>query len=355
MPARVGVAGCRFLASIAAEHGLAPLRLLKQCGIDEAVLEDHEASIDGSTQIALMLRLIDQLGDRSLGLGLECGVRMKTTYFGSWGFTLLCSSSLHDAIQFTREYGELAGAPLSLAIDMGTQETGIVLDAGDLPRAARPFATEWVAAAIITLQKDILDTGMAIPLRKLWFAHPAQAPLERYRAVFGTLPEFNRPRTEFAFDSRLLGLSLPRHDALTRKTCIAHCNALRKRQQASIGIAGRVRERLARDPSALPTFDEVAHDLGITKQKLRRALADEHTNYRKLVDGLKQTLSVEMIARPDASITVVASQLGYDSVTGFKQSFRRWTGGTPRAWRRRNDCVSRHLLTHKPDTDMPDT
>jgi AraC-like DNA-binding protein len=53
-----------------------------------------------------------------------------------------------------------------------------------------------------------------------------------------------------------------------------------------------------------------------------------------LKDEVRLAVARELLARTDIAISDVAAALGYATPSAFVRAFRRWTGGSPSAWRK---------------------
>ncbi|MFZ5755585.1 MAG: AraC family transcriptional regulator [Pseudomonadota bacterium] len=326
---RISVAGCRLMLEIARENNIDANDLLQGLGLDVATFDNPDADIEAGQQLAMMLRLHTLMGERARGLGLAIGTRIKVTFFGIWGYALLCSPTLRDAADLAQRYLDLSNSPARVRIEYGEVETRLVIDVGHLPESIRILAAEVVGAATMSIIKDIFNTDIPLPLLRMQVMHQPQADLEEYRKVFGILPDFGSDRYMAVADTRLLSLRLPRGNALTWKMCQAQCHALLQKRRFRQGWSGRVRERLVQEPDAMPSLEQLAKEFSLSSQQLRRQLAAEKTNFRSLMDEVKRLLAEEMLARGDIYVQEVAIRLGYESTISFTQSFKRWTGITP--------------------------
>jgi AraC-like DNA-binding protein len=68
---------------------------------------------------------------------------------------------------------------------------------------------------------------------------------------------------------------------------------------------------------------------------LRRRLADADTSFQRVVDELRRELAASYLGDPGIKTAEVAFLLGFAEVSTFHRAFRRWTGTTPVAFRRR--------------------
>lgn len=85
-----------------------------------------------------------------------------------------------------------------------------------------------------------------------------------------------------------------------------------------------------------PSFTSVAASLGTSPRSLSRRLSLElGLSLRELIQRARMIRAVEWLAGdPDASITEIATELGYSSPSAFNAAFRAFSGTSPSAWRR---------------------
>ncbi len=72
----------------------------------------------------------------------------------------------------------------------------------------------------------------------------------------------------------------------------------------------------------------------VSERTLKRKLAADATTYSQLVAEERRALATRLLRSDELSIDEVAARLGYSDATNFTRAFRRWTGMTPRAFRR---------------------
>ncbi len=98
----------------------------------------------------------------------------------------------------------------------------------------------------------------------------------------------------------------------------------------------RAVERIIRSslPEGPVTLPQAAGILGQSARTIQRRLADDGTDYETLVDDCRKVKARELLARPGASVTAVAMELGYSDAAHFNRAFRRWEGESPQDFRR---------------------
>jgi len=91
-------------------------------------------------------------------------------------------------------------------------------------------------------------------------------------------------------------------------------------------------ERLAKGEASLET---AATELGLSPRSLSRKLSELDTSFNGLVGSLRKDLALRYLQESSLSLTEIAFLLGYSEISTFTHAFKRWTGNTPTASRRR--------------------
>jgi AraC-like DNA-binding protein len=74
----------------------------------------------------------------------------------------------------------------------------------------------------------------------------------------------------------------------------------------------------------------------MNRRTMHRHLMAHDTTFEALLDELRQDIVIEMIRKPDLSVSHLADMLGYRSASAFNRAFHRWFGSAPREWRIRH-------------------
>jgi AraC-like DNA-binding protein len=82
-------------------------------------------------------------------------------------------------------------------------------------------------------------------------------------------------------------------------------------------------------PHGRVVVDDVARSLGMSKRTLARRLADEGLNFTEILEQLRRDLAVRYLDDRKLHISQIAWLLGFNEVSAFTHTFKRWTGKTP--------------------------
>jgi AraC-like DNA-binding protein len=81
---------------------------------------------------------------------------------------------------------------------------------------------------------------------------------------------------------------------------------------------------------------DVARHVGVSERTLARRCATEtHMSWREYLQRARMISALERLASPEHSIAEVAYATGFESLSAFTTAFRRFTGDTPAAYRKR--------------------
>jgi len=118
--------------------------------------------------------------------------------------------------------------------------------------------------------------------------------------------------------------SAPRLRALSREL---------RRPRGSGALIECLREWLAEQAPLYPGLDRLAAQCCIAPRTLKRRLSSRGLGYQDLLDQLRATHAMRLLAQPELSVEQIAEQVGYSSAANFYRAFRRWTGRSPGAFR----------------------
>jgi AraC-like DNA-binding protein len=326
--ARHPAAGVAVLARTLQDLGHDPVPLLQRCGLP-ADLAGTGQSVLIARELAFIRAALEVSARPDLGLLAGRGHRFPV--FGFWGLALAASPTLASAIRVGLQYVDLTHTFLrwSFHREAGHAEVRMRAPAplGDL----EIFFVERDAAAVAALLEDL--TGQRGGLSEAVFAYPAPPWADRYATTFGCRVIFGSDRHALRLGAGRLEHPLPGGDPVTAAAAEAQCGRLLESLSPAGGLVMRLRRQLLDHPGRLPTQDEAARRLGLSRRSLRRRLAEEGTSFRALVDEIRFGLIAGYLENTALSLDEIAARTGFSDAANLSHAFRRWTGDTPGRWR----------------------
>ena len=158
-------------------------------------------------------------------------------------------------------------------------------------------------------------------------AHPGT-----YETFFGAPVLFGQEVTGIAIRSSLLDAPIARANLDLNRVLFAQLEA--RAREVGTGFSGLVRDRvwhgLGVGRCAAP---EIAADLGVPLRTFQRRLSQEGVSFSDLLDAARLEMAKRLMRHSDASLTHIATALGFAEPAVFSRFFRRRAGQTPSDWR----------------------
>lgn len=318
------------LAELVARWGVSARALFKGAGLAKSELSQPGRRLSVATMERLVERARALTGEPALGIYF--GLQMRISWHGYLGLAAMTSQNVRQALDVaTRFLPTLTGA-LALELEIeGATASLLITERADFG-AARD-------AIILALVVGIWQLGCTLTGRPLHgsaeVAMPEPPYLARFKAVTPGALRFDRPAHRLLFDAGTLDLPLASADPvamlLTREQC--------ERELDALGFAGPFRQRVRglalRGGGGVRSLEEVADQLHVSSRTLKRRLAELGTSYSDILDAERKRRAVTLLRTTTLTIDEIAERLGYSDVANFGRAFRRWTGSTPGAVRRR--------------------
>lgn len=323
-------------------EGVAAAAVLAGSGLAPAALLDAATRVSVRQLLAVhanALRLAPQPD-----FALHTGLRTRITHFGLYGYALLASATARQAIDFALRYRALASPLIGLGFEHRAEAGEAVWvfdDPLDLGRdsALRRFVVELQLGTQLALHRDLL--GAALVPRRVRLRHAAPAHAALYRELLGCPVAFGGSADELCFDAAWLDHPLafasPVNAELARRTCDQLLAEMEHARDAArpAGVAARVAALLLRSPGQFPDAAAVAGSLGLHERSLRRHLRAEGRSFQALRDEVRSKLARDYLRDTALSTEDIAAALGFGDAANFRHAFKRWTGESPGAVRRR--------------------
>jgi AraC-like DNA-binding protein len=271
------------------------------------------------------------LGD---GIGAEVGRTYDLSSFGAFGYAVLSSRTVHEAMNVALRFIDLSYTFAIPSAEVVGTEVVVTVDGSGLPADVRRFLVDRDAHAIDAVLGELVPGGVGGRLTR----HGDHA-----RLTFD-VAELERP----------LPRGNPESVAVYEQLCAEVVTTRRRRS----GITQDTRVLIAQKlPTGAP-MAAVAADLGLSERSLRRRLEAESVGYQALLDEVRESLARELLrGRATLAVEDLAVRLGYAGATSFIQAFRRWTGTTPAAYSRaevRRRGAGPRQETRRPEMGRPE-
>lgn len=331
--AQFSAAIVRDIVQYTAAQGVNVDSLCAAAGIDRAWLSDPDQQISGHILQALWREAVTQTGDPDLGLHI--GEAFNLAAIGIVGYVLLNCETYGQALDKLARYTYLfsQGVVISHRVSESWAQCDCTIVSElqnyllDEPR----HPIESTFSALLTATQQL--TGQPLKLYGVWFQHPQPQSWAEHDRIFQTPVRFAQPMNRLVFEATCLDWPVKSANTNLLEVFEHHATALLMAQ--SQGYAHKVGQAIAKtlQGEAL-SLEKLAQTLALSPRQLQRELKAENTSYQMLLDDTRRELALRHLKNPDISIHDVAFLLGFSEPSAFHRAFKRWTGQTPRRYRR---------------------
>lgn len=309
--------------------GLDAARPLIGLGITREDLVDPTCRISFRQGREAILRAMRMAKDRALGL--ETGIREKITSVGLVGYAMLTADTVGDAVRLGLDLQKDTGSMLEFG--MRVELDGITVTAES--RFPDPdiygFLVEEAFASFKGIGVSLVGAEFR-PLR-VDLAYPPPRHAAAYVDVFGCEVRFGCLENAFVYDPAWYDRPLASADPFGHRQLLEFLAYNRARHREAAEVIESVERVLRPRLGSRRQVAGVARELGMSERTLRRRLAESGVSLQSILDGLRKSRSLELLANPDMPIERIALAVGFTDPHNFRRAFRRWTGSTPGALR----------------------
>lgn len=317
----------------AEERGASREELLAQAGIDPVLLEDLDARIPLTQHAALLRTAKTMCNDPAFALHYGEAVNLaEVSVVGLIGYAC---ETMFDAFVQLQRYSRLMmdfGLGMQPRFALASEPDGLWLEDNRPDPNSTPELTETVFAQMVSGTRRFGDTPFVLAV-EVTHAEPGYA--HEYERVLGAPVNFGCARNRMRIDEDWLTRRVEAQPKYAFAILARHADEMLAELDRLDSFAARVEQMLL---AKLHTGDvgiaTMAAQLGLSRDTLYRRLKGEGVTYEGLVAAVRHRMALDYLAGDRVSVSETAYLLGFSDPAAFSRAFRRWTGRSPRDYRR---------------------
>jgi AraC-like DNA-binding protein len=320
--------------AVLADEGVSLEEVLQEAEIPSALYEAREGRISGQTAGTFLRAALRRT--KHPALGLAAARRFDLAQLHLLEYFAASSASVEEGLQTLIRNQGLASDATTLHLRQYGEDS--LLEYAPIVSSVPRCLIEYVVGGLALVCLRTL--GHSRPRFRggawVWFAYPAPKSADAYFEFFGDHLRFDAPAHGILIPKAALRRPLARSNAQVQQMLEPQVRDLLHRQPTNPSVADQVRA-IATDAlvGGETSLGKVAAQLHMSASTLKRRLAAEGTSYSELLDGLRKSLSLHYLRRPELSLGEVAYRVGYEDLTAFHKAFKRWLGQSPSEYRSR--------------------
>lgn len=317
---------------------LARVSVLCGFSLDEVLLEVAPDGYDtaDSAPFHLNLSLLERLHESAIARSTRAHFPFLLANYFAFDHApevdtyLRSSQSLRQILPLLRDLPILVHP----ALHGGSYEDGdAVIGWIALRRHGEPREFPSYIEIVISVMTRLMEQVMNQPIPfDVYFRHQPLIDLREYQRQFHSTPRFGADFDGVRFPADLLDRELPHRSATAHAKARLRLERRLQELQADAGPARTVEILLAQNPAL--SMKEVSDRLKLSERSLQRSLNTAGRSFSDIQTQVRREAAQSMLRDRALEIDSIASKLGFSDRSSFSRAFSRWTGISPREYRR---------------------
>lgn len=323
---RVGV--LMNIPALLQAHGVDPRPVFDRSGLEITHFADPDHRLSYLKLSYLLAECVEATHCDHFGLLL--GQSAEPSHLGIAGYVVRVCADVETALAKLTDYFDLHDEGGEISLSVGPELT--LLGYTVIQPGAK--AVDQIHDLTIAFAFGLMRTlcGPAWRPSRVLLSRHRPASTAPYRALFGSMPQFNADKSAVAFSSEWLQQPVSSADKLMLRHFELEVAESRRLQHLQL-VEALSRQLQLDLLEGVCSAQATARNMGLNKHTLRRRLKAEGTGFRLELDKVRQTLSRQLLEGTNISVAEIAGLMGYSSSSSFIRAFSRWTGRTPNEWR----------------------
>ncbi|MCI0403947.1 MAG: AraC family transcriptional regulator [Acidobacteria bacterium] len=322
----------RGILSVSASLGIDVATLIQGAGIEERLLAEPGARVPLDNVIRLWEGARRSARDDTFGL--HVAEFLPFGAYKTYDLLLATAPTVGEALVKAAKYNGFVNDAFRPCLRQ--KRGGACIEYFNIvdPKCNPPEYLEFIFACFMLRFR--LTTGVDLRPAEIHFQHSPPRDLSEHYRLFQAPILFRQPMTRVFLDSSVLRIPQLSADAPTSELLEHYIQATLKRPSVSDDLTVALRRALnGLMISERVTLAAAARDLGVSRRGLQRKLAARGTSFREMFRALRSELALTLLSRRDISMSETADSLGFSELSSFNRAFKKWTGLSPQAYRRK--------------------
>ena len=307
--------------------------VISGAGLATEDVEDHKRRLDASAQVTVLELAAKQLHDDCLGFRLARNFELGE--IGLVYYVMASSDRLVDALGNAERYCAINNEGVRLRI-CSKPKLAIGFEYLNVDRLSDRHHMEFWLVTLVRICRTLTNSRLAPKQIKLRHFRPEMPP--DVRSHLGCDIDFGAGTDEIVFPATIGALPVVGADVHLNKLLLQYADeALGNRASRRASVRSQVEDQIAQLlPHGKANASEIAGSLGVSRRTLGRALSAEEVTFSTVLETLRLALAKRYLREKKLPVSEIAWLLGYREISSFTHAFARWTGTTPRDFRKPN-------------------
>lgn len=320
----------RIMSSVLSEEGLDPKPAFEAANLPPNLPNMVRQNISGEQELSFQKSFVSITGYRPR-LWVKTGLRYRVVAYGLLGLALMTVPTLRHLTTFSARTHLNYSMATTRSIKDDDGVIGHTLELDEVPEDLRDFTIYRDFAALTVLLQDLWTDRFPLTCVGLGVPDPKTALDD----LLGYRVKYEAERTAWYWPSQLSDRRLFHGDEVLYEIYAEQCRSKIESAYLSDDLISALNDAIGESGDQRGTsLVQLAKALGLSERTLQRRLEERGIKFRTLIDDSRKKRAMQMLTSTHAPISEIAWQTGYADLASFNHAFRRWTGRSPRSYRR---------------------
>lgn len=312
------------LIDLARSRGIDTHHLLRGCELFYDDIVTGQARISPSQFLRLIAnaqRLLDAPDTSFL-----FGQRLWPGHYGFGSHLLEQADHLLQALEGLSSYRALLSPLLTPVLHLDEHHLHLYWRDSCGAAGLLPFLLEASMTAVVALARR--QCNERLPWR-FQFTYAEPGYVEQYWVHLGDALSFGRPSTVMSLPREYLLCPWPNGGATGARVARQACTEQLQAWGWQCSLLDALHDHLSAHIRQPLSLERVATAFATSPATLKRKLGKHGTHFQEQLDLVRRDLALYLYQVKGCSNEEVAQRLGFNDITNFRRSFKRWTGRVP--------------------------
>lgn len=321
--------------------------LLEHARIDANIFESENGYVDSDKLKLLFKEAAKQCNDPYLPLHL--GEASSPQSIGLLGYMLTNTATVGEMLEKLCHFSALIGKNLKFHLPQTKSGYKLTLHMHDNPMIVlQRYQSEIHLSAVISLIRQL--SGHDILPEAAYFQHEEVEILDEYHRLFGPHLHFEAYENALVFSKEKLDIELKTPNVGMLKYFESQAKQIIEELYEESCQSRTKRQILVKLGNEDISIESVARAMGISARTLQSRLKNEGITYGELLQNVRMKLAKHYLHNFAIDIGTISIYLGYNDISIFTRSFKKWFDMTPSAYRKEIPYSSGHAAIESDKT-----
>lgn len=299
---------------------------------EQIEVEEGQQFIPLSQVKSLIAFLLEQ--DIDPWFGMEVGNNILVSSHGHLGFGLSHAKDFKQYLDFMVKFYQTRSQIMVLSLETHSDCVYLnVSPCGDWQPAEIVFY-EGILKMLLNLIRFAIGNVVDQCVVELPYSAPSWQ--DKYTILLNANVQFDTAVARIRMPIQWLAISCLSGDAQTLNMAQEQCEVELSRLTKQHLLQDKITQLIESSQRYDLSIEEMAKQLSMSKSTLIRKLHQEGTSYKHIIEALKRRYASRLLIQTNQKLDVIAIQLGYEDVSNFSRTFKRWFGISPGHYREQN-------------------